>query len=520
MEYFGEIDTLSKTLSFHAKRNGKSISLVSGGNEVSYEDLEIQSNRSARALMDDGCHFGSRVAYIGKECLAYYELLFACAKSKSVFVPINWKLTEHEIEHILRDSRPEIVFVDGDSMKLVKGIQSKNNCIKKICVVGDIHEFSDWRNGFSGSSLNNNIFPDDPVVQLYTSGTTGLPKGVVLAHRSFFAVRDALYEAGLKWIDWEKGDVSLIGIPGFHVGGLWWAVQGFNAGITNISMPTFISTSALALIKTRGVTTMCVVPSMIQMFLSEYAVTADCFSTLRKVVYGGSPISETLLGRAINLMECEFAQIYGLTETGNTAVCLPPESHGVARLMQAAGRPYPGFEIKIVNEEGQIEKSDSVGEIYIKTPSAMLEYWGMENETKSVLKGEWIVTGDVGYMDLDGYLYVCDRLKDTIIIAGENVYPAEVENILSRHSAILECAVVGIPDKNWGEAILACIVIERDEKKPRFSQIIQWMRTYLADFKIPSRFEIVESIPRNASGKILRRSLREKHWSGRDRLIN
>ena len=212
------------------------------------------------------------------------------------------------------------------------------------------HGFDAWQAGQPDTDLVPGTGPDDPIVQLYTSGTTGLPKGVVLAQRSFFAIRDALAGEGLDWIDWRAGDRSLIGIPGFHVGGIWWAMQGFNAGITNVAMPRFDSADAVRLIREQGITTVCVVPSMLRLLLAEPDVGPADFATVRKIVYGGSPISETLLTEAIRVCDAEFAQIYGLTETGNTAICLPPADHkpGSPRL-RAAGRPYPGVEVKIID---------------------------------------------------------------------------------------------------------------------------------------------------------------------------
>ncbi|WP_217146838.1 AMP-binding protein, partial [Streptomyces sp. AC627_RSS907] len=203
----------------------------------------------------------------------------------------------------------------------------------------------------------------------YTSGTTGLPKGVVLAHRSFFAIRDALASQGLDWIDWRAGDIALIGIPGFHVGGLWWATQNFSAGVTVVAMRAFAPHQANALIKDLGITTACVVPAMLRMMLAEPGVSPADFSTLRKIVYGGSPISEALLEQSLALFGCEFAQIYGLTETGNTAVCLPPADHvpGHPR-MKAAGHPYPGVRAKVIDGDGKELPVGTVGEVCLANP--------------------------------------------------------------------------------------------------------------------------------------------------------
>ncbi|MFD5454048.1 AMP-binding protein, partial [Streptomyces olivaceus] len=333
-----EPDTLVHTARFHAARQPDVTAVICEGRTVTYADLHRESNRMAHALRAAGLGEGDRVAYLGKESEHYYEALFACAKTGTVLVPVNWRLTAPEVSHILQDSGTRLLFLEDEFAPIVEGMPTEPP--ETVVPVNSIRsrraEHPDSETEFEAS-------PDTPVAQLYTSGTTGLPKGVVLAHRSFFAIRDGLASEELDWIDWRAGDLALIGIPGFHVGGLWWATQNFNAGTTVVAMRAFAARQAVDLIRDLGITTACVVPAMLRMMLNEPGVSAQDFTTLRKTVYGGSPISEALLEESLTVLDCEFAQIYGLTETGNTAVCLPPAAHVPGGpLMQAAGRPNPG----------------------------------------------------------------------------------------------------------------------------------------------------------------------------------
>lgn len=510
--------TVADVTALHAGLRPRVPAIICDGHALSYAELHRESNRVAHAIGAAGLPPGTRIAYLGKESVHYYEVLFGCAKSASVLVPINFRLTAHEVDHIVRDSGSRLIFVDEELRGLVDTIAPG---LPELTALGaDREAFTAWKAGHPAVDLDPGTGPDSPLVQLYTSGTTGLPKGVVLAQRSFFAIRDALAGAGLDWIDWRGGDRSLIGIPGFHVGGVWWAVQGFSAGITNVSLPRFDSTTAVGVVRDLGITTMCVVPSMLRLMLTEPGADRDAFRTLRKVVYGGSPIAEALLRRALPVFDCDFAQIYGLTETGNTAVCLPPADHtpGSPRL-RAAGRPYPGVQVKIVDEAGGELPAGAVGEVCLRTPARMLEYWRLPEATADTLVGEWIHTGDAGYLDADGYVYICDRIKDMIIIAGENVYPTEIENTLTRHPAIADAAVIGVPDERFGEAVHAFVAL-RPGAAARPRDLMLFCRERIALFKIPSRFEYVDRIPRNPSGKILRRELRDRFWSARDRQVN
>lgn len=516
--------TLDATLAFHAENRPDRIAITCAGTDVSYERLYAESARGARAIVASGLTQGARIGYLGKESALFYELLFACALSGAVLVPVNWRLAPDEVDYILRDARAQLLFVEEEFLPTARQLHPELPELRRLvlldCADPAGTALAAWKADGDGTPHTPSSTPDDPVAQMYTSGTTGLPKGVVLAHRSFFAVRGLLDDAGLDWIDWKPGDKSLIGISGSHIGGLWWATQGFNAGITNVAIRSFAGRDVLELIRTSGITTAFMVPAMLLMLLAEPGVTSADFTTLRKTVYGGSPISAALLQQCIDVMKCDLAQIYGLTETGNTAVCLAPADHapGSPRL-RAAGRPYPGVELKTIDEAGRPLGPGETGEVCIRTPARMVEYWRLPDATAATLVDGWVHTGDAGYLDEDGYLFIQDRIKEMILRAGENIFPAEVENALSAHPVVLDAAVIGVPDDRWGEAVHAFVAL-RPGHRATPHDLRTFLRGRLADFKIPTKYAFLDAIPRNPSGKILRRTLREEFWSDRDRAVN
>jgi long-chain acyl-CoA synthetase len=249
---------------------------------------------------------------------------------------------------------------------------------------------------------------------------------------------------------------------------------------------------------------------MMYLMLAEAGADAAPFASLRRIAYGGSPITEALLRQAMSVFGCELVQLYGLTESGNAAVCLPAGDHAIGSpLLRAAGRPLPGVQVEIVDEQGRPVECGRIGEVCLRTPAAMQGYWKLPEATAAALHDGWLRTGDAGRLDADGYLHICDRLKDMVIVAGENIYPAEVENALCEHPSVAEAAVVGLPDARWGESVLAHVV-PRDGQVLTPRALTLFLRERLADFKIPTRYRFVDTLPRNASGKILRRALREQ----------
>jgi acyl-CoA synthetase (AMP-forming)/AMP-acid ligase II len=504
------MNTLTARLAAVAGERPDHPALVCGEERRTYRELRENSARWAAVLGAHAVEPGTRVGYLGRDSAFLVELFYACARTGAVFLPIGSRFTTPEVEHLLDDSGATVLFVQRDFAEAAKSLTTSATVLIAEEVTGAGNDAAAPVAEGAG----------DPVVQFYTSGTTGVPKGVVLAHRSFFAVAEALAEAGEDWVDFLPGDTTLVGVPCWHVGGLWWVVQALNAGATVVVMPALSAAGVLDLVPRHGVTTMCAPPALLSLILDEPGRRPEALRTLRKIVYGAAPISQTLLRRCIEEIGCALAQIYGLTETGNTAVCLPPAEHYPGNpLLHAAGRPYPGFEVKIVDRSGTALPRGAAGEVCLRTPARMVEYWGRPEATAETLRDGWIHTGDVGHLDEAGYVHLRDRVKNMIIRAGENVYPAEVENALHRSPAVADAAVIGIPDDRWGEAVLACVVPAPGHRVSA-RELRLFLRELLADYKIPTRFVAVGAIPRNGVGKILHRELRAPYWEGRERQLN
>jgi acyl-CoA synthetase (AMP-forming)/AMP-acid ligase II len=325
----------------------------------------------------------------------------------------------------------------------------------------------------------------------------------------------------MAWNDWQPEDVSLLMMPCFHIAGLRWGVMGLLPGAQTVIMPEFSPDGVVAAISDYRVTRLFLAPTAIRLILQVAEKSDADFSSLKLIWYGASPMPLKLLEDAMRILKCDFVQTYGMTETGAQTTFLPPVDHdprGNER-MRSAGKALPGVQIRVVDDKGTALPPGVIGEICIKSPSNMIGYWQREEETRAVLRDGWIHSGDAGYMDADGYVYIHDRLKDMIITGGENVYSTEVENAICNHGAVAEAAVIGVPDEKWGEAVKAVIVLKRD-RIVSADEIIAYTKQRIASYKAPKSVDFVDALPKNSTGKVLKKELRERYWADRHRRVN
>lgn len=482
----------------HAAARPEALALRDPSRQRTWGELDRAVSGVANRLREAGITPRERVAVLARDSVAYVEALLGIARARGVAVPINWRLALPEVRYILEDSGARLLLVDPDLAPSTAGMAVR---------VLDLEAMAPAELPTTGADPGLPADEGDLCALHYTSGTTGRPKGVMLPHRSFFAVRRSLLLHGDPWIDWEEADRAHSALPLFHIGGAWWLMSSLFSGSELHLLPHFDPAGLAALLRDRAITVACLVPSMIHM-LVEAGVTPDGgFPSLRTIVYGGAPIPLPQLERAREVLGCGFAQIYGLTETGNTAVCLRPEDHERGGdLLRAAGRPYPGVRVKVVGPDGVALPAGQSGEICLDSPANMLGYWRNEEATRATLQEGHVHTGDGGYVDDEGFVFVGDRIKDMIICAGEKVFPAEVESALCEHPSVAEAAVIGRADPRWGETVHAVLVARGAPPAPH--EILRFLRGRIANFKIPRTLSFRDALPRTSSGKIQKHLLR------------
>jgi long-chain acyl-CoA synthetase len=358
-------------------------------------------------------------------------------------------------------------------------------------------------------------------MQLYTSGTTGLPKGAMLTNRNLGALVPQVSPA---W-SLDGTSVNAVAMPLFHIGGSGWALCGMWHGCHSILFRDFNPADVLTALTAHAVTNALFVPAMLQFLAAVPGAAAGRFERLRSIVYGAAPITNEVLMRAMEMFRCDFIQVYGLTESTGAITQLDAPDHDPdgprARLLRSAGKPYPWVELRVVDPATGLDSPrGAVGELWVRSVQVMKGYWNKPEETaRAITPDGWLRTGDAGFLDEEGYVFLTDRVKDMIVSGGENVYPIEVENILAEHRGLADVAVIGVPDPRWGETVKA-VVVAAPGKAPSAEEIIAFARKSLAGYKCPTSVDFVDSLPRNPSGKILKRVLREPYWKDQDRLIH
>ena len=478
--------------------------------QLSYRGAVERIDEFCRRLHKQGLRPGDRVGFVAGNAADLILLIIACGRIGLVSVPINYRLTAPEVGYIVDDAQCKLLFHDAEYGPLLEGCKLAKE--QRVC-------FSDYPPSTAFDVWMAQAVDDDPIeargggddifLQLYTSGTTGRPKGAQLTHQGF--INNNFQVSLAHGCTSRAGDRLLMVAPNFHAVGLSGALWSLFYGAGLIIHREFHPASVCAAIAQHNISALIVVPVMLKMILEHPDSETTSFDSLALVLYGGSPMAPSLLEACAKRLGCKFAQGYGQTEATTGITVLSPESHqqaleGNTDLLSSCGKSVAATEIKIVDADGNTLSPGEIGEVRVKGPQVMAGYCNLPDATRDTVVDGWLCTGDVGYLDDNGYLFLKDRLKDVVISGGENIYPAEVEAVFMAHPDVADVAVIGIEDDKWGEVPKAFVV---SSEPPSEEELSRFAREKLAGFKVPKHYQFIDALPRNASGKILKRTLRE-----------
>jgi long-chain acyl-CoA synthetase len=502
--------------------------VVCGTTRLTYRGFAERVRRLCRGLQGLGLTKGDRLAILMYNCHRYFELYYATPEMGTLAVPLNIRLSAGEIAYILNDSGSNTLFIGPEFLPLLAEIRDQLPALRHCIFTGDgpppegFHSYERLLAAANAEFPPTPVAPDDLAALFYTSGTTGHPKGVMLSHANLLANAYHI----LASMHWREGEVYLHACPMFHIADgptshfITWL------GGTHVIIPGFKPDVALEVMERERVSATLLIPTMINFLIHHPDVGKRDLSSLRHIAYGGAPMPAELARQAMQTLTCAFRHLYGLTESAPLLTFLPPEEHVAdgpperVRRLLSCGRAVIGVRVRVVDEQGNDAPPGAVGEIIAKGPNIMVGYWNKPQETSDALRDGWLYTGDLATVDEEGYIYIVDRKKDMIITGGENVFSTEVENVLYTHPAVLEAAVVGVPDATWGETIKAIIVLKPDMQATA-EDIVEYCRSRMGHFKVPRSVDFYEgALPKSGSGKILKRELREKYWVGQERRVH
>ncbi len=526
------VNDVNRHLTFHRlflpvwERNADNEATTGGGTARTFAQHRDRVLRLANAMASElSLSRTGRFAVLALNSPEYLELYHAAYLGGGIINPLNIRLAAEEIAFVLADSGTEVVFVDARFAPLIDGIRDRVDSLRSVILIGSEGGAGDLRVDGRYEDVLQAGSPDvtpetdesDPVCLLYTGGTTGLPKGVLHTQRSHVMTA----QIGQAFFDFADGDRFLAATPLFHGASFGAFLVAPSVGCPVDVLPAFDPAGFQALVAASGATHAVLVPTMIRMLLDDPGFDAGALGSLDLLMYGGSPMPLGVLRRLMEAMPAlDVVQGYGMTE-GVPITRLDAESHrrGGA-ILGSAGQALPGVTITVQDDDGAILPSGTTGELCMRSGLYMAGYWNRPEETAAALRGGWYRSGDVGYIDDEGYVFLVDRAKDMIVSGGENVYSSEVESAISTHPDVADVAVIGVPSDDWGEAVHAIVVL-RPSAELDGEAIIAHARTAIAGYKVPSSVEVrTEPLPLSGAGKTLKRALREPFWADRDRRVN
>jgi acyl-CoA synthetase (AMP-forming)/AMP-acid ligase II len=518
MWLYPEVRTLGEFIEYHARQTPERLALVHGERSITFGEYDAAANRVANGLLAAGVGAGDRIGFLGLNSPDFYLALIGTAKTPATFTPFNWRLAAAELAQLIIDSEVKLVFVERALETLWKQAVALSGAAAEIVWFDEVDTIEARYSNLPGTRPDAFISEEAAAIQLYTSGTTGVPKGVMLTHGGFNRMR--LCEHLEPAYDWREGDIFVNPLPNFHLLSIGIAFQCLYNGVAVSIVRQFDPGLVCDVIQRDRPTLLTLTPTMLQMLLDHPRAADTDFTSIRLTLYAGSPISLGLIRRAIERMPGKFMQFYGTTEANGAFSILRPEEHDLEReeVLQSCGRPLPLIEFRIVDAQGKEVAEGEAGELVVRSPAITSGYWKQPEVTARAFDHGWYHTGDVARRNADGLYFIVDRLKDMIVSGGENIYCAEVENVLSIHPAVAAAAVIGIPDPRWGEAVLACVVA-RPGSVVCESELIAHARCQLAGYKVPKRVVFMESFPLVATGKVSKKDLREPYWRDHRRSV-
>lgn len=493
-----------------ARARPDQVGLIFEGTEFTYAQMNARANKAAQALLDIGLGPGDRVCWLARNVATFWDALFGAAKIGAVMTPINWRLAPAEVEQILNDAEPALFVAERTFLDALDGHDARPDAPTMVLHEGGEGCFDTLIDKHEAIEPDYSPSSGDVLVQLYTSGTTGLPKGVILPNRCYYEVGEAGCKAGVL-IPQSDDETALHALPHFHVAGVNFGLMAIARSMPIIQHRVFDPSAIVKEAQKKRPLNSFLVPAMIMMILEAAKSMKAPLNNFAEVSYGAAPMPEPLLDAAMKAMpNARFTQFYGMTETtGGVTLLKHPDHEAGKKQRVSAGKALPGCIVKICDPaRGADLTQGETGEVVVKSNFVMDGYWNKPDATSEVIKDGWYWTGDAGYLDENGFLYVVDRIKDMIISGGENIYPAELEQVLAKHPAIAEAAVIGAPDEKWGE-VVKVVAVKCDGAELDEEGVTEFLRGKIADFKLPKYVAFMDALPRNPSGKILKTALRD-----------